>query len=303
MPSFTLRACAMAQSRETGLQTGLAAATLKWSMTLLRSWVFHCMCLFARRPILTTRIPLSPMHGCPSTGAPGSLSRTVGDTGEDLQSQQPEGSGIAAPRTPQEHTEKLGEIQSTLTELQFAGVSGPSPRISGEAQEEAIPADIQAELDKGHALDAECKYAEAATVYEKAVKLAQSAGEKRALIKARIELGETLTREEFNIEKAKDVLSACLVDLKTNPDAKPRSIVLHLLGHIELCQGRIQEGRALCREALDSARARADRFLEALFLIDIAHVEERSGNLPEAHRLLDRAASGLRVEYRESEGK
>lgn len=202
-----------------------------------------------------------------------------------------------------EHSEKLGEIQSTLTALQVTKVSDPSPSTSDQADKEPIPADIQAELDKGDALDAECKYAEAATAYENALKLAESAGNKHALIKARIELGETLTREESNVEKAKEILSACLVDLKTNPDPKSRSTVLHLLGHIELCQGRIQEGRALCREALESARARGDRFLEGLFLIDIAHVEERSGNLPEAHRLLDEAASGLRVKYRESEGK
>lgn len=202
-----------------------------------------------------------------------------------------------------EHGEKLGEIQSTLTALQVAKVSDPLPSTSNKADEEPIPADIQAELDKGDSLDGECKYAEAAAVYENAVKLAESAGNKRALIKARIDHGEALTREESNLEIAKEVLSACLADFKTNPDPKSRSTVLHLLGHIEICQGRIQEGRALCREALESARARGDRFQEGSFLIAVAHAEEMSGDLPEAYRLLDEAASVFRVEYRELEGK
>ena len=37
-------------------------------------------------------------------------------------------------------------------------------------------------------------------------------------------------------------------DLKTNPDPKARSTVLHLLAHIDLCQGRIQEGKALASD-------------------------------------------------------
>jgi tetratricopeptide (TPR) repeat protein len=180
------------------------------------------------------------------------------------------------------HSEKLGEIRSTLIALQIT---------SDKADEEPIPADIQAELDKGDALDAECKYAEAADTYENAVKLADPAGNNRALIKARIELGEALTREESNLEKAREVLSACLTDLRRKPHPKSRSTVLHLLGHIDICQGRIQEGKALCREALESSRARGDRHQEGCFLITVAHAEEMSGNLPDAHRLLDDAAS------------
>jgi tetratricopeptide (TPR) repeat protein len=180
------------------------------------------------------------------------------------------------------HSEKLGEIRSTLIALQIT---------SDKADEEPIPADIQAELDKGDALDAECKYAEAADTYENAVKLADPAGNNRALIKARIELGEALTREESNLEKAREVLSACLTDLRRKPHPKSRSTVRHLLGHIDICQGRIQEGKALCREALESSRARGDRHQEGCFLITVAHAEEMSGNLPDAHRLLDDAAS------------
>jgi len=202
-----------------------------------------------------------------------------------------------------EHSEKLGEIQSTLTAFQVTKLSDPPLCPSDSEDKEPIPADIQAELDKGDALDADCKYAEAANAYETAVKLAESAGNNRALIKARIELGEALTREESNLEKAREVLSACLTDLRTKPDPKSRSTVLHLLGHIDTCQGRIQEGKALCREALESARVRGDRFQEGCFLISVAHAEEMSGNLPDAHRLLDDAASAFRIEYRESEGK
>lgn len=166
-----------------------------------------------------------------------------------------------------------------------------------------IPPDVQAELDKGDAFDAECRYAEAIAAYETAVTLAQSAGNTHALIKARIELGDTLTREECHLDKAKTVLDACLADLKTHPDQESRGTVLHLLAHIDLCQGRIHEGKSLACEALATARARGSRPQEGRCLIAVAHAEEMAGNLSEALRLLDEAAAIFRVEYRESEGK
>jgi tetratricopeptide (TPR) repeat protein len=169
--------------------------------------------------------------------------------------------------------------------------------------DKGIPPDILAEIEKGDALEAECKYADAAAIYDRAVQLAQAVGSTPALIRARIELGETLTRQESNLEKAKEVLDACLADLKTNPDPKARSTVLHLLAHIDICQGRVQEGKALAREALENARSRADRAQEGNFLISLAHAEEMAGNLAEAHRLLDEAATLFRIEYREANGK
>ena len=167
----------------------------------------------------------------------------------------------------------------------------------------AIPVDIQAEIDKGDVLDADGRHAEAAVAYEHAVQLAKNVGKQKALVKARIELGEALSREETGFGRAKEVLDECLADLKGNQDLKSRSTVLYLLGHIAICEGRIQEGKDLSRESLEIARTDTDHFQEGLCLLGTAHAEEMFGNLPEAHRLLDDAATVFRKEYREGKGK
>ncbi|MHB8580524.1 MAG: tetratricopeptide repeat protein [Ignavibacteriaceae bacterium] len=168
--------------------------------------------------------------------------------------------------------------------------------------EEDIPADIKGELERGNELDAAGKYSAAQDVYECALRKAEAADHGRARFKARIRLAEAIARQESDRPRAKDLLNACLAELKLNPAPDGRDQVLHLLGFVAIGDGRVLDAKSLYREALQGARARSDRFDEGRYLTGVALAEEMLGNLEEAHRLLDEAADIFRVEHRRETG-
>ena len=171
------------------------------------------------------------------------------------------------------------------------------------ASEEGIPADVEKLLGEADKLDAEGKYGEALALIEKALKAAERAGHAMAIVRARIDLAEYITRTGVDLARGESLLKDCLEQLPRGRDDKRRESALIYLAHIATAQGRVHEGKSLAVEALESAGSRKDRFTMGRALIELGHAEEMLGNLPEALRALGEAIEHFRAERRGADAK
>lgn len=178
--------------------------------------------------------------------------------------------------------------------------TAPESPVSAE---EPIPRAIQELIDGADKLDAEGKYSEALVLIERALKAAEEAGHEMAIIKAKIDLAECITRTGAELDRAESLLKTCLDRLPPGRDDESRETVLIYLAHISTTQGRVHEAKSLAVEALESARVRTDRFTMGRALIEVGHAEEMLGNLQDALRVLSDAAQHFRAERRNAEAK
>lgn len=163
---------------------------------------------------------------------------------------------------------------------------------------DAIPAEIQTHLDKAKKLTEAEEYPEALPVLENALIVADSSNHAVAQVKTRLSLAHALyhAREDFaNAER--HYRDALALTPTNNPDL--RYDVLHGLGDMLLCSGRLDEAKATVHEASNIAKRTSKRDILAVSLLSQGLVEKELGfydpamvHIEEAiHTLLQRALS------------
>jgi len=171
-------------------------------------------------------------------------------------------------------------------------------RIESDIGEHQVPPAIQGLLEQADKLDAEGNYPEALVVSERAMIAAEQTQHERAILKAKIGLAQALIRSGTDLSRASMLLNSCLTQIPPGKNDAQRVTVLHLLGHIAMSQGRINESKSYALDALDIARSLNNRFKIGAAQLAVGQAEEMLGNLHEALRILGEAAENFRWEFR-----
>lgn len=170
----------------------------------------------------------------------------------------------------------------------FAALSAsPEPR-----SENAIPLEIQAELDSIRALTDADKYSEALPLLDKALADADASGHATARVKVRLSLAWALYEDREDYAAAERHLRDALVLVPVdNLDLK--HAVLHALGEMLEFSGRVDEARAIVDLTLEIAKrsGKADDIAVSLMSLGLLEralgLHDRAvGRVDEAMRLL-----------------
>lgn len=154
--------------------------------------------------------------------------------------------------------------------------------------EEAIPIEIQAELDRAKGFADAGKYSEAIPTLEKALTVADGSGHNIARIKVRLSLAHALYEARDNFSGAEQQYRDALVLVPIeNLDLKHS--VLHGLGDMLLFSGRLDEAKATIHVALGVAKLSGKTDDLAGSLISLSLLERALGFHDSAVAKLDEA--------------
>ncbi|WP_336208725.1 AfsR/SARP family transcriptional regulator [Nonomuraea sp. LPB2021202275-12-8] len=127
---------------------------------------------------------------------------------------------------------------------------------------------------------------------DRALRLLRGVGDGLGQAMALISLGQLAVQTNATDEAAERLLEAAT--LVPAADRSLRAGVLKRLADVYIVQGRFQEARSGCLEALDLVRAIDDRIGEAYVLHSLGRCLQQSGDSPVAETTLSRALTGAR---------